>query len=205
MTRRQASLPPLFPLSVLKPASSRRADTAPAATSSSPGSSKDLAAWAAAHPAPPARVVAGGLRFAFYWRCSTEDNQDPVTSRATQRGRALATIAGEGCVVVEFSDIGYSRSVSPFLRPGMAAQLAALADPDRDFDAVVVGSHERAFFGNQYSLVSPLLAMNGVQLWMPEFGGRVDPAFDNVEDLMAMLGAWHAVRSSGLGIASSMP
>lgn len=89
---------------------------------------------------------------------------------------------------MEFSDIGYSRSVSPFLRPGMAALLAALADPDRGFDAVAIGSNERAFSGNQYSLVAPLLAMNGVELWMPEFGGRVDPAFDNVEDLMAMLG-----------------
>jgi hypothetical protein len=30
----------------------------------------------------------GGLRFAFYGRVSTEDRQDPVTSRARQREQA---------------------------------------------------------------------------------------------------------------------
>ena len=29
--------------------------------------------------------VRGGLRFVFYWRVSTEDWQDPITSRARQR------------------------------------------------------------------------------------------------------------------------
>lgn len=129
----------------------------------------DEKATFAATAVPLVRVAAGLVAaighcgtcdVAFYWRCSTEDNQDPVTSRSTQRGRALATIAGEGGVVVEFSDIGYSRSVSPFLRPGMAAPLAALPDPGRGFDAVVIGSNEGAFSGNQYSLVAPLLAMN---------------------------------------------
>jgi hypothetical protein len=46
----------------------------------------------------------GGLRFAFYGRVSTEDWQDPVTSRARQRDQA-----------------------------------AALADPDRGWDAIVIG------------------------------------------------------------------
>jgi len=46
----------------------------------------------------------GGLRFAFYGRVSTEDWQDPVTSRARQWD-----------------------------------QVAALADPDRGWDAIVIG------------------------------------------------------------------
>ncbi|MEY9928621.1 site-specific DNA recombinase [Catenulispora sp. GP43] len=133
-------------------------------------------------------TAVGGLWFAFYWRCSTEDHQDPVTSRAWQLGQALATVGGEGRIVVEFSDVGKSRSMSPLLRPGSAALLAALADPNRGFDAVVIGSNERAFSGNQYSLVAPLLASHGVQLWMPELGGRVDPSIDTVEELMDLLG-----------------
>ncbi len=36
----------------------------------------------------------GGLRFAFYGRVSTEDWQDPVTSRARQREQAGALVAG---------------------------------------------------------------------------------------------------------------
>jgi hypothetical protein len=38
----------------------------------------------------------GGLRFAFYGRVSTEDWQDPVTSRARQRDQAAALVAGHG-------------------------------------------------------------------------------------------------------------
>jgi site-specific DNA recombinase len=153
-----------------------------------PNRTDGLAAWAAGRVRRSSRPVAGGLRFAFYWRVSTEDHQDPVTSRAWQLRRALATIGGEGRIVVEFSDVGKSRSMSPFLRPGSAALLAALADPGRGFDAVVIGSHERAFSGNQYSLVAPLLALHGVSLWMPELGGAVDPAIDTIEELMDLLG-----------------
>ncbi|MFD0635512.1 recombinase family protein [Catenulispora yoronensis] len=147
-----------------------------------------LASWAGGRVRRVAKAAVGGLRFAFYWRVSTEDHQDPVTSRAWQLGQALATIAGEGRIVVEFSDVGQSRTVAPQRRPGMAALLAALEDPNRGFDAVVIGSNERAFCGNHYSLVAPLLASHGVQLWMPELGGRVDPSIDTVEELMDLLG-----------------
>jgi hypothetical protein len=60
--------------------------------------------------------------------------------------------------------------------------LAALADPDREFDAVVVGEYERAFFGDQ-------LQRHGVQLWLPETDGPLhltDPAH---RALVLMLGA----------------
>ena len=39
----------------------------------------------------------GGLRFAFYGRVSTEDWQDPVTSRARQREQAGVLVAGVWC------------------------------------------------------------------------------------------------------------
>jgi len=52
----------------------------------------------------------------------------------------------------------------------------------------VIGSHERAFSGNQYSLVAPLFALHVVPLWMPELGGEVDPALDNTETLLTLLG-----------------
>jgi hypothetical protein len=90
-----------------------------------------LGAWALGRTRRVTDTAVGGLRFAFYWRCSTEDHQDPVTSRAWQLGQALATVGGEGRIVVEFSDVGKSRSMSPLLRPGSAALLAALADPNR--------------------------------------------------------------------------
>jgi site-specific DNA recombinase len=83
--------------------------------------------------------VRGGLRFAFYGRVSTEDWQDPVTSRARQREQAGALVRGHGQVVAEFFDAGESRTVVWGRRPLAAALVALLADPDRGWDAIVVG------------------------------------------------------------------
>ena len=151
-------------------------------------SSDPLAAWARAGRRRVTETAVEGLRFAFYWRVSTEDHQDPVTSRQWQQDRAVPTIEGSGRITAEFSDVGLTRSLSWAMRPGAAALLEALADPDRGFDAVVIGSYERAFFGNQFSLVAPVFAAAGVQLWLPEVGGPLDPEVDELDELMALLG-----------------
>jgi len=39
------------------------------------------------------------MRFAFYGRVSTEDWQDPVTSRARQLAQAAMLVAGYGTIV----------------------------------------------------------------------------------------------------------
>jgi site-specific DNA recombinase len=49
-----------------------------------------LAAWAEQSLRRTAEPGRGRLRFAFYGRVSTEDWQDPVTSRARQRDQAAA-------------------------------------------------------------------------------------------------------------------
>jgi DNA invertase Pin-like site-specific DNA recombinase len=135
--------------------------------------------------APP---LTGQLRFAFYGRVSTEDHQDPVSSRAWQRTRAEALIAGTGQIVVEFFDVGRSRVLPWAARPAAAALIAALADPDREFDAIVVGEAERAFYGPQYEQMAPIFAKHGVRIWVPDVGGPVDPAIGSLEELMALLG-----------------
>ena len=115
----------------------------------------------------------GGLRFVFYGRVSTEDWQDPVTSRARQREQAGALVRGHGVIVAVFFDVGESRTVAWARRPQSATLVAQLADPDRGWGAVVIGEYERAFYGSQYAAMAPLLKHYGVQLWMPETGGRV--------------------------------
>jgi site-specific DNA recombinase len=80
---------------------------------------------------------------------STEDHQDPVTSRARQRYQAAALVAGFGQIVAEFFDVGQIRVLPWARRPEAAALLAALADPDCRFDAIVIGEYERAFYGSQ--------------------------------------------------------
>jgi site-specific DNA recombinase len=130
----------------------------------------------------------GGLRFAFYGRVSTEDWQDPVTSRARQRDQAAALVAGHGRIVAEFFDTGYSRTLAWARRPHAAALVAALADPDRGWDAVVIGEYERAFYGGQYVSMAPLFEHYGIQLWTPEVGGRIDFHAEDHEQTMLVLG-----------------
>jgi site-specific DNA recombinase len=62
------------------------------------------------------------------------------------------------------------------------------ADPDRGWDAIVIGEYERAFYGSQYALMAPLFEHYGVQLWMPEAGGRVDFRSEHDEQAMTALG-----------------
>ncbi|MBP2329546.1 DNA invertase Pin-like site-specific DNA recombinase [Kibdelosporangium banguiense] len=128
------------------------------------------------------------IRFAFKGRVSTEDQQDPEASRIWQRGRAQALVERHGEIVAEFFDIGESRSLPWKRRPQAAALLAALKDPDRGFDAVVIGEPQRAFYGNQYGLTFPIFVHYGVQLWVPEVGGPIDPESEAHDLVMSVFG-----------------
>jgi site-specific DNA recombinase len=117
------------------------------------------------------------INFAFYGRVSTEDQQDIESSRHWQLTRSRALIESRGGVIVaEFFDVDTSRSIPWQRRPQATALLAALKDPARGFDAVVVGEPHRAFYDNQYGLTFPLFDHYGVPLWVPEVGGPIDPA-----------------------------
>src|SRR6266516_3826810 len=130
----------------------------------------------------------GMVRFVFYGRVSTEDWQDPVTSRARQREQAEALVRGHGQIVADFFDVGQTRKLAWACRPQSAALVAQLADPDRGWDAIVIGEYERAFYGSQYAAMAPLFEHYGVQLWMPEADGRVDYASEHDEKTMTALG-----------------
>lgn len=126
---------------------------------------------------------------AFYGRCSTEDNQDPETSRGWQLGNARKFVEPlGGTVSAEFFDIGQSRSVPWERRREGARLLAALKDPRRTWSALVVGEGTRCWFGNQFSLIAPRFAAYGVDLWVPELGGRFDPRNASHKMLMSVLG-----------------
>jgi DNA invertase Pin-like site-specific DNA recombinase len=128
------------------------------------------------------------LRFAFYGRISTQEYQDPVSSRAWQVEAAGRVIAGRGQMTAEFFDVGTSRSLPWARRPQAAALLTAAEDPDRGFDAVVIGEFERAFASGEAQVVIALLATFGVQVWLPETRGPVDLAKPEHQALLLMLG-----------------
>ena len=90
--------------------------------------------------------------------------------------------------MAEFFDAGQSRTVAWGRRPEAARLVAQLADPGRGWDAIVIGEYERAFYGSQYAAMAPLFEHYGVQLWMPEAGGRVDYASEHDEHAMTVLG-----------------
>ncbi|WP_085067373.1 recombinase family protein [Catenuloplanes japonicus] len=134
------------------------------------------------------RRIADGVRFAFYGRMSTADYQDVTSSQQWQHDAASRLTAGHGRIVASFFDAGVPRSVPWPQRPQAAALLAALARPDRPFDAIVIGEYERAFCGNQLQHLLPVLTARGVQVWLPEVGGPVDPANPAHEALLMLLG-----------------
>ena len=130
------------------------------------------------------------IPFASWERVSTEDRQDPESSRAWQYARGKSLIEPHGGVIVaEFFDIDKSRSIPPQRRPEAAKLLAALADPNRGFDAVVVGEPQRAFYGNQFGNTFPLFEHFGVPLWVPEVGGPIDPANEAHDMIMSTFGS----------------
>ena len=128
-------------------------------------------------------------RFAFYGRVSTEDQQDPQSSRNWQLARSRQVIEPTGGEIVEeFFDIGQSRSLPWKRRPESARLLDTFRDPKRGFDGVVIGEPQRAFYGNQFGLTFPVFVHYGIGLWVPEVGGAVDPGSDAHDLVMSLYG-----------------
>jgi DNA invertase Pin-like site-specific DNA recombinase len=138
---------------------------------------------------PETPATDNDLRFAFYGRTSTAEYQDPATSKSWQLEAARGLITGCGVIVVEFFDIGCSRREPWLDRPQAAALLAAIARPDRGFDAIVVGEYERAFAAGQFDKMAALFERHGVQVWLPEANGPVEVGSVMHQALMAVLGA----------------
>lgn len=118
------------------------------------------------------------MRFAFYGRVSTEDQQDPESSRAWQLAKAqgLADAAG-GSIVAEYFDLGHSRSLPWRRRPEATRLLLDVADPARAFDAIVVGEASRAFGdGTDQATTLRVLEHHGVTFWSPDTSGAFDRA-----------------------------
>jgi hypothetical protein len=52
----------------------------------------------------------------------------------------------------------------------------------------VIGEPQRAFYGNQFGLTFPVFVHYGVELWVPEVGGAVDPGSEAHDLVMSLYG-----------------
>jgi Zinc-binding dehydrogenase len=130
------------------------------------------------------------ITFAFYGRVGNLRLQDVAASKAWQLHRALALIEPhDGGFVRQFFDAGVSRMVPWQRRPHAGRLLAALRDPGRGFQAVVIGEPQRAFYANQFSLTYPIFEHFGVGLWVPEVGGPIDPGSEAHDLAMTLFGS----------------
>jgi site-specific DNA recombinase len=150
--------------------------------------------------------------FAAYLRTSTEDNQSPEDSRRWQLSLAEQLVRPVGGhIVAVYHDIDVSRSLPWPRRPEATRLLEDVADAARGWDALVVGEPQRAFSGAQFQLVFPVLCHYGVDLWVPEVGGRVDPDSEAHDLVMNLFGGLskaerrriqHRTRASVLALAT---
>jgi site-specific DNA recombinase len=130
------------------------------------------------------------IAFALYGLVGSIRLQDVASSRAWQitRARQLIEPAG-GTIAAEYFDIGHTRALPWQRRTHASRLLAALRDPGRGFQAVVIGEPQRALYANQFSLTYPIFEHFGVGLWVPEVGGAIDPGSEAQDLAMTLFGS----------------
>jgi site-specific DNA recombinase len=141
------------------------------------------------------------ILFALYARTSTDDLQSPEDSLRWQVAAAEALIGGAGRIVDIYQDFDVSRSIPWSRRPEGRRLLADLGDPERGYDAVVVGETARAF-GNplQVGLVLPIFRDRQVPLWLPDTSGPYDHNADTHAIMVGLKGNMAQAERNGLGM-----
>jgi len=91
-------------------------------------------------------------------------------------------------IVTTYHDIDITREMPWARRPEASRLLADAANPRRGWTALVIAEPQPAFSGGQFQLVFPQLTYYGIDLWVPELAGRVDPDSEGHEMLMGLFG-----------------
>ena len=129
-------------------------------------------------------------RFAFYGRVSTEDQQDPESSRNWQLARSRAGHRAarrrDRRRVLRHRPVPIAALEAP--PRGRRASSTPSATPTAASTPSSIGEPQRAFYGNQFGLTFPVFVHYGVELWVPEVGGAVDPGSDAHDLVMSLYG-----------------
>jgi hypothetical protein len=120
------------------------------------------------------------MKFAFYGQAITTDWRTARPIHAQQLADATGRIARRGGqIVADYFDV-YPDGRRPWRHRRQAHQLLhAIEDPQRGFDAIVIGDTGSALTPAEYDDLLALCGEYGVQLWLPEVDEPVDP--DNEE------------------------
>ena len=124
-----------------------------------------------------------------YARTSTADQQNPEESLRWQLDIASTLVAGRAEIVGVVHDKDTSRSLPWSQRKEAAALLEKLPNPQRGWSGIVVGEPQRAF-GDTGQVQTVLAQLNhyGVQLWVPELQGPVDPTSEIHDIILSLFG-----------------
>jgi hypothetical protein len=112
---------------------------------------------------------------------STEGQLDPTSSKQWQMSRAQAIIGPRAAW--SWPSTSTSGRAGPCRGSAgleSAVLLEAFKRPDSGFDAVVIGEPARAFYA------FPVFVHYGIELSVPEIGGKVDPG-SHAHDLVMSL------------------
>jgi hypothetical protein len=120
------------------------------------------------------------MKFAFYGQAITTERRTARPIHVQQRADATDRVARHGGqIVADYFDV-YPDGRRAWQHRRQAHQLLrAIEDPKRGFDAVVIGDTASALTPAEYDDLLALCGEYGVQLWLPEVDGPVDP--DNEE------------------------
>ena len=139
-------------------------------------------------------------------RTSTDDQQSPEDSRRWQLDIATRLVApAGGAIVAVYHDIDVTRERPWSRRPEASRLLRDVAEPRRGWSALVIAEPQRAFSGGQFQLVFPQLTHYGVELWVPELSGRIDPDSEGHEMLMSLFGGLSKAERRRLQPAPATP
>jgi DNA invertase Pin-like site-specific DNA recombinase len=145
-------------------------------------------------------------RLVAYARTSTADQQNPEESLRWQLEAARTLVAGRAEIVGVVHDKDTSRSLPWSQRKEALGLLKALHDPNRGWSGIVVGEPQRAFGDTgQVQIVLAQLAHYGVQLWVPELGGPVDPASETHDIILSLFGGSPGPSATACGSGCAPP
>jgi hypothetical protein len=129
------------------------------------------------------------MKFAFYGQAITTDRRTARPIHTQQRADATARIAlRDGQIVTDYFDV-YPDGQRAWRHRRQAHRLLhAIEDPQRSFDAVVIADTASALTPAEYDDLVALCGEHGVQLWLPEVDGPVDPnSEEHQESILEML------------------